>query len=142
MARTLVSAASRLVSTLFPHVVTSLDETRASCMLEHLFILLFSTALRLSATEIDGCEFPIGAVAGEREYEITRGRYHGDGDGSGMTTREALHQLVDDLPEDQAELARVWLEDLHHAADEDGPPLDPETLASLDRGIADVAGAV
>ena len=56
-----------------------------------------------------------------------------------MTTREALHQLVDELPDDQAELARVWLEDLRGAADEDGPPLDSETLASVDRGIADIA---
>ena len=56
-----------------------------------------------------------------------------------MTTREALHQLVDALADDQAELARVWLEDLRCASDEDGPPLDAETLASLDRGIADVA---
>jgi hypothetical protein len=55
-----------------------------------------------------------------------------------MTTREALHQLVDDLPDDQAELARAWLEDLRYASDEDGPPLDSETLASLDRGIADI----
>jgi hypothetical protein len=29
-----------------------------------------------------------------------------------MTTREALHQLVDELPEEQAELARLLLEDL------------------------------
>ncbi|MGA2197002.1 MAG: hypothetical protein ABSH40_17200 [Bryobacteraceae bacterium] len=56
-----------------------------------------------------------------------------------MTTREALHQLVDELPEDQAELARAWLQDLRNAADEDGPPLDPEALTSLDRGIADLA---
>ncbi len=56
-----------------------------------------------------------------------------------MTTREALHHLIDELPEGQAELARVWLEDLRHAADEDGPPLDSEALASLDRGLADVA---
>ena len=56
-----------------------------------------------------------------------------------MTTREALHQLVDDLPDDQAELARTWLEDLRYASDDDGPPPDSETLASLDRGIADVA---
>ena len=60
-----------------------------------------------------------------------------------MTTREALHQLVDELPEDQAELARTWLQDLRDAADEDGPPLDPEALASLDRGLADLgAGRV
>jgi hypothetical protein len=56
-----------------------------------------------------------------------------------MTTREALHQLVDDLPDDQAELARTWLEDLRYASDHDGPPPDLETLTSLDRGIADVA---
>ena len=56
-----------------------------------------------------------------------------------MTTREALHHLVDELPEEQAELARVWLEDLRDADDEDGPPLDAEALASLDRGLADVA---
>jgi hypothetical protein len=56
-----------------------------------------------------------------------------------MTTRDALHQLVDQLPEDQVELARHWLEDLRDAADEDGPALDAATLASLDRGLADVA---
>ena len=56
-----------------------------------------------------------------------------------MTTREALHHLVDELPEEQTELARVWLEELRGAADEDGPPLDAETLASIDRGLADVA---
>jgi hypothetical protein len=57
-----------------------------------------------------------------------------------MTTREVLHELVDQLPDDQAELARVWLEDLRNAAVQDGPPLDASTLASLDRAIADVAG--
>ena len=57
----------------------------------------------------------------------------------GMTTREALHQLVDELPEDQAELAHAWLQDLREAADEDGLPVDSEGLASLDRGLADVA---
>lgn len=56
-----------------------------------------------------------------------------------MTTRESLHHLVDQLPDDQAELARVWLEDLRDAADADGPPLDAATLASLDRGRADVS---
>ena len=56
-----------------------------------------------------------------------------------MTTREALHQLVDELPDDKAELARVWLEDLRNAADENGPPLDADALASIDRGLADVA---
>jgi hypothetical protein len=56
-----------------------------------------------------------------------------------MTTREALHQLVDQLPEDQVDLARHWLEDLCDAADADGPPLDAATLESLDRGLADVS---
>lgn len=56
-----------------------------------------------------------------------------------MTVREALHQLVDELPDDKAELARVWLEDLRNAADENGPPLDADALASIDRGLADVA---
>jgi hypothetical protein len=56
-----------------------------------------------------------------------------------MTTREALHQLVDELPDDQAEVAHVWLQDLRDAPDEDGPPLDAATLASLDRGLADIS---
>ncbi len=56
-----------------------------------------------------------------------------------MTTREALHQLIDQLSEDQADLARRWLEDLRDAADADGPPLDAAALESLDRGLADVA---
>jgi predicted transcriptional regulator len=56
-----------------------------------------------------------------------------------MTTKEALHHLVDELPEDQTELARVLLEDLRNSADVGGPPLDAETLASLDRGLADIA---
>ena len=56
-----------------------------------------------------------------------------------MTTKEALHSLVDQLPEDQAELARVLLEDLRDAADDAGPPLGREDLASLDRGLSDIA---
>lgn len=56
-----------------------------------------------------------------------------------MTTREALHQLVDQLPEDQVDLARHWLEDLRVAADDDGPALDDAALASLDQGLADIA---
>jgi hypothetical protein len=56
-----------------------------------------------------------------------------------LTTREALHHLVDELPDEQAELARAWLEDLRDAADENGPALDADALASLDRGLADVA---
>ena len=56
-----------------------------------------------------------------------------------MTTKDALHQLVDQLPDDQADLARVWLEDLRDAADAGGPPPDAAALASLDRGLADVS---
>lgn len=56
-----------------------------------------------------------------------------------MTTREALHQLVDQLPEEHVDLARHWLEDLRDAADDEGPPLDAAALASLDRGLADIA---
>jgi hypothetical protein len=56
-----------------------------------------------------------------------------------LTTKESLHQLVDELPEDQTELARVLLEDLRNANDLGGPPLDEEALASLDRGLTDVA---
>lgn len=56
-----------------------------------------------------------------------------------MTTTEALHFLVDELPENQAELARLLLEDLRGASDEDGEPLDETSLASLDRGLADIA---
>jgi len=56
-----------------------------------------------------------------------------------LTHRESLHNLVDELPEDQTELALVLLEDLRNAVDSGGPPLDDETLASLDRGLADVA---
>jgi hypothetical protein len=59
--------------------------------------------------------------------------------GPRTTTREELRQLVDELPEDQAKLARGWLQDLRDAADDDGPPLDAEALASLDRGRADLA---
>ena len=33
----------------------------------------------------------------------------------------------------------MLLEDLRDAADTNGPPLDAETLASLDRGLADIA---
>lgn len=56
-----------------------------------------------------------------------------------MTTREALHHLIDELADEQAELARVLLEDLRGAADDGGLPLTGETLASLDRGMADIA---
>lgn len=53
-----------------------------------------------------------------------------------MTVKEELHQLIDRLADEQA---RDLLEDLRDAADVDGPPLDQEALASLDRGLADIA---
>jgi hypothetical protein len=56
-----------------------------------------------------------------------------------MTTKEELHHLVDELPEDQTELARVLLEDLRDAGDTNASPHDEESLAPLDRGLADIA---
>jgi hypothetical protein len=53
-----------------------------------------------------------------------------------VTAKEELHQLIDRLADEQA---RDLLEDLRGAADVDGPPLDQEALASLDRGLADIA---
>jgi len=50
-----------------------------------------------------------------------------------VTTKETFHHLVDELAEDQTELARELLEDMRDAADAGGAPLDAETLASLDR---------
>jgi hypothetical protein len=55
-----------------------------------------------------------------------------------MATKDPLHHLVGDLPDDQTEFARVLLEDPRD--DVDGPPLDAEALTSLDRGLADIAG--
>lgn len=53
-----------------------------------------------------------------------------------MTIKEELHLLIDGLDDEQA---RDLLEDLRDPADTDGPPLDAEALASLDRGLADIA---
>jgi Putative addiction module component len=53
-----------------------------------------------------------------------------------VTIKEELHLLIDGLSDEQA---RDLLEDLRDAADTDGPPLDEEALASLDRGLADIA---
>ena len=53
-----------------------------------------------------------------------------------MTVKEELHRLIDTLPDQRA---RELLEDLQDAADADGPPPDAEALASLDRGLADIA---
>lgn len=55
-----------------------------------------------------------------------------------MTTREVLHSLVDQLRDEQAELARTWLEDLRDAADPDGDALDATTLEAIDRGLEDM----
>ncbi len=55
-----------------------------------------------------------------------------------MTSKEALHNLVEDLPLEQTDLALQLLEDLSDAADLHGSTLDAETLASLDRGLADI----
>ncbi len=60
-----------------------------------------------------------------------------------MTVKEQLHRLVDDLPDDRADLARQVLEDLRDASDANGEPPDSEAIASLDRGLADIeAGRV
>jgi len=56
-----------------------------------------------------------------------------------MTTKEALHQLVEELADEQTDLACALLEDLRNADDIDGPPLDAEALTSLDRGLADIS---
>ena len=56
-----------------------------------------------------------------------------------MTTKVTLHELVEQLRDDQADLARMWLEDLTNATGAGGLPLDAATLDSLDCGLADVA---
>jgi len=53
-----------------------------------------------------------------------------------VTAKEELHQLIDRLADKQV---RDLLEDFRDAADTDGPPLDEEALASLDRGLAVIA---
>ena len=58
-----------------------------------------------------------------------------------MTTKADLHRLIDELPEARTELARLILEDLNGAADENGKPPTAEELASLDRGLDDVRDA-
>lgn len=55
-----------------------------------------------------------------------------------MTGRETLHRLVDELSDEQADLARALLEDLRDAPDPDSP-LEASTVASLERGLADIA---
>jgi hypothetical protein len=53
-----------------------------------------------------------------------------------VTVKEELHRLIEGLPDEHA---RELLDDLRDAADVNGPPLDSETSASLDRGLADIS---
>jgi len=53
-----------------------------------------------------------------------------------VTVKEELHQLIDGLSDEQA---IDLLDDLRDPADTDGPPLDEEALASLERGLVDIA---
>lgn len=53
-----------------------------------------------------------------------------------MTVKEELHRLIEGLADEHAS---ELLNDLQDAADVNGPPLDSETRASLDRGLADIA---
>jgi predicted transcriptional regulator len=53
-----------------------------------------------------------------------------------VTVKEQLHRLIEGLADEHA---RDLLDDLRNAADVNGPPLDPETQASLDRGLADIS---
>jgi hypothetical protein len=86
---------------------------------------------------------PLAQNTWERSWSITKsaisGAVYDEDEGEAMTAKEALHNLVEELPDEQADLACSLLEDLHNAADVDGPPLAAETLASLDRGLADIA---
>lgn len=70
-----------------------------------------------------------------------------------MTTKEALHRLIDELPESELEMARRVLEPLRAggdpvlyaflAAPQDDEPLTPEEMAAIEEGEADIArGAV
>jgi hypothetical protein len=53
-----------------------------------------------------------------------------------VTVKEELHRLIEGLADEHA---RELLDDLQNAADVNGPPLDAETCASLDRGLADIS---
>ena len=53
-----------------------------------------------------------------------------------VTVKEELHRLIEGLADEHA---RDLLDDLRDAADANGPPPDSETLASLDRGLADIS---
>jgi len=54
----------------------------------------------------------------------------------GMTAREELHRLVDELPEPQLPEVRLFIEDLK--ADADGEALSAETLAAIEEGLEDI----
>jgi predicted transcriptional regulator len=53
-----------------------------------------------------------------------------------VTVKEELHRLIEGLADEHA---RNLLDDLRDAADVNGPPLDSEARASLDRGLADIS---
>ena len=53
-----------------------------------------------------------------------------------VTVKEELHRLIEGLADEHA---RELLDDLRDAAGVNGPPLDAETRASLDRGLADIS---
>ena len=75
------------------------------------------------------CEHDL-AVAGQgRGMMDSKGRL-------GMTAREELHRLVDELPEPQLPEVRLFIEDLK--ADADGEALSAETLAAIEEGLEDI----
>ncbi len=66
-----------------------------------------------------------------------------------MSTREALHRLIDELPEGEVQSAWCLLDSLCAKVDpvlwafmnapEDDEPLTPEEIAAIEEGKADVA---
>ena len=57
-----------------------------------------------------------------------------------MTVKGELHHLVDELPEQKlTEVCRFIYELGSSDEDADDEPMDPEALASLERGLADIA---
>jgi predicted transcriptional regulator len=56
-----------------------------------------------------------------------------------ISTRELLHELVDELPENQLAAAARYLEQLRANAPYDDEPLTEEELAAIDEGFADIA---
>ena len=57
-------------------------------------------------------------------------------DNQTVNVKEELHRLIEGLDDEHA---RELLDDLQNAADVNGPPLDFQTRASLDRGLADIS---